>query len=165
MASKNQTQIKAEPGKQELFIIREFDAPRELAFKAFIDPKIVVQWWGPKSMKMRIEKYDIKKGGSYSYVHSDDKGNAYSFFGVIHEVVAPELIVQTFGFENMPEKGHATLETLRFEALPGNRTRITGQSVFQSVASRDGMLQSGMEGGVNDSHQRLDEYFEKELVK
>jgi uncharacterized protein YndB with AHSA1/START domain len=53
------------------------------------------------------------------------------------------------------------LETARFEALPGNRTKLTAQSVFQSVTDRDGMLQSGMEGGVNDSYDRLDELLEK----
>jgi len=72
-----------------------------------------------------------------------------------------ERIIQTFEFEGLPEKGHVTLETARFEALPGNRTKLTAQSVFQSVADRDGMLQSGMEGGVNDSYDRLDELLEK----
>jgi uncharacterized protein YndB with AHSA1/START domain len=91
----------------------------------------------------------------------DKDGNAYAFHGAHHEVAAPEGIIRTFEFEGLPEKGHVTLETARFEAMPGNRTRLTIQSVFQSVADRDGMLQSGMERGVNDSHDRLDELLEK----
>ena len=75
----------------------------------------------------------------------------------MHESIAPELSIQTFEFEGMPEKGHVIMETSRFESLPGRRTRLTVQSVFQSVADRDGMLQSGMERGVLDSHERLDE--------
>ena len=161
MASNNQTEIVAEPGKQELFIKREFEAPRELVFKAFTDADMLVKWLGPCNMKMRIDKHEAHAGGSYRYVHIDPAGNEYGFHGVVHEVLAPQRIIQTFEFEGLPETGHVTLETSRFEALPGNRTRVTIQSVFQSVTDRDGMLQSGMERGVNDSHERLDELFAK----
>lgn len=160
---KNATSIKAEPGKQEIFITREFDAARELVFKAFIDPRLVVQWLGPRDLTMTIEKFEPKAGGSYRYVHSMGE-HAFGFHGVVHEVTAPERIIQTFEFEGLPEKGHVTLETARFEALSGGRTKLTVQSVFQSVADRDGMLQAGMERGVNESHERLDELFAKGLV-
>jgi uncharacterized protein YndB with AHSA1/START domain len=150
------TTIIAEPGKQELFIIREFDAPRELVFKAFTDPKLLVKWMGPKDLTMKIDKMDTKSGGSYRYIHSDSKGNEFAFRGVIHEIEKNERVIQTFEFEGLPEKGHVTLDTARFEALPGNRTKVIGQSVFQSVADRDGMIKSGMERGVLDSHERLD---------
>ena len=165
MATKNQTTIKAEPGKQEVFITREFDAPRELVFKAFTDPKLVAQWLGPRELKLRIEKFEPKSGGSYRYIHTDPGGNEYGFHGVVHDVTAPERVIQTFEFEGLPETGHVVLETAKFEILPGNRTRLTVQSVFQSVADRDGMVMSGMERGVVDSHNRLDELFEKGLVK
>lgn len=157
---KNQTNIKAEAGKQEIFITREFEAPRELVFKAFTTPELIVRWLGPRELTMKIDKFDARSGGSYRYIHTDPAGNEYGFHGVIHDVTAPERIIQTFEFEGLPESGHVTLETTRFETLPGNRTRVIIQSVFQSVADRDGMLQSGMEHGVNDSHQRLDELFE-----
>jgi uncharacterized protein YndB with AHSA1/START domain len=160
ITTKNQTGIKAEPGKQELFITREFEAPRELVFKAFTDPDLIVRWLGPRELKMRIDKYDCRSGGAYRYTHTDPAGNDYGFHGVIHDVTSPERIIQTFEFEGLPESGHVTLETARFEALPGDRTKVTIQSVFQSVADRDGMLQSGMACGVNDSHWRLDELFE-----
>ena len=155
--AKNQTTIKAEPGKQEVIIIREFDAPRDLVFKAFTDPKILVKWLGPRDLTMTMDKFEAKTGGSWKYTHADKNGNKFSFHGVIHELLAPERIIQTFEFDGLPEKGHVAMETARFESLPGNRTRVTGQSVFQSVADRDGMVQSGMEHGVKDSHERLDE--------
>lgn len=161
MASNNKTTITAEPGKQEVFITREFDAPREFVFKAFTTPELIVQWLGPRELKMRIDKFDPKSGGSYRYLHIDPAGNEYGFHGVIHEVLAPQRIIQTFEFEGLPEAGHVAMETSRFEELPGNRTRVTIQSLFQSVTDRDGMMQSGMERGVNDSHERLDELFEK----
>ncbi len=159
--TKNKTVITAEPGKQEVIITREFDAPRELVFKAYTDPKMYTQWLGPRELTMTLEKFEPKSGGSWRYIHKDKAGNAYGFHGVNHEVTAPERIIGTFEFEGLPDKGHVALETARFEALPGNRTRVTAQSVFQSVADRDGMIQSGMERGVNDSHERLDELLVK----
>jgi uncharacterized protein YndB with AHSA1/START domain len=161
MKENNQTKITAEPGKQELFITREFDAPRELVFKAFMDPKLYTQWLGPRELTMTLEKFEPRNGGMWRYIHKDKDGNEYAFHGVYHEVTAPERIIDTFEFEGLPEKGHVTLETARFEALPGDRTKLTSQSVFQSVADRDGMLQSGMERGVNESYERLDELLEK----
>jgi uncharacterized protein YndB with AHSA1/START domain len=164
MTTKNQTKITAEPGKQEIIIIREFDAPRKLVFKAFIDPELLVQWLGPRRLTMKLDRFEPKTGGSYRYIHSDEKGNQYGFHGVIHEVSFPERIIQTFEFEGLPETGHVSLDTARFETLPGDRTKVTFQSVFQSVADRDGMLQSGMEGGLNESHERLDELLAGTLV-
>ena len=161
MITKNQTTIKAEPGIQEVFISREFEAPRELVFKAFTDPKLIVRWLGPRELKMRMEKFEPRSGGSYRYVHTDQNGNEFGFHGVCHELTAPERIIQTFEFEGLPEKGHVVLESTRLEALPADRTRLTIQSVFQSVADRDGMLQAGMERGVKVSHERLDELLEK----
>jgi len=159
--TKNKTTITAEPGKQDMLITREFDAPRELVFKAYTDPQLFVQWMGPRDLTMRLETFEPRSGGSWRYISIDQNGNEYAFHGVNHEVTAPERIIQTFEFEGLPEKGHVALETARFEALPGDRTRVTLHSVFQSVADRDGMVQSGMETGVYDSHDRLDELFEK----
>lgn len=164
MASTNQTSIKADPGKQEMFITREFNAPKNLVYKAFTDPKLIVQWLGPRDMKMKIDHYDLKNGGGYRYLHTDPQGNEYAFRGVCHEV-SPELIIQTFEFEGLPEKGHVTLDTTRFEDLPGGRTKIVIHSVFQSVSDRDAMIKSGMEGGMNQSYQRLDELLEKGGVR
>jgi uncharacterized protein YndB with AHSA1/START domain len=155
------TKITAEPGKQEIIIEREFDAPRELVFKAFTDPKLYVQWLGPRELTMTLETFEPGNGGSWRYIQKDADGNEYAFHGVNHEVLSPERIIGTFEFEGLPEKGHVILETARFEELSGNRTKLTSQSVFQSVVDRDGMLQSGMEEGVNDSYDRLDRLLEK----
>jgi uncharacterized protein YndB with AHSA1/START domain len=157
------TKIKAEPGKQEIIIEREFDAPRELVFKAFTDPELYVQWVGLRGLTNTLETFEPRNGGSWRYIQKDADGNEYAFHGVNHEVLAPERIIGTFEFEGLPEKGHVILETARFEALPGNRTKMTSQSVFQSVVDRDGMLQSGMEEGVNDSYDRLDELLKNML--
>jgi uncharacterized protein YndB with AHSA1/START domain len=155
--AKNKTRIIAEPEKQEILITREFDAPRELVFKAFTDPELYVQWLGPRRLKMRLEKFEPWSGGRWRYIHTDQDGNEYAFHGVNHEVLPPERMIDTFEFEGLPEKGHVSLETARFEELPGRRTKLTIHAVFQSIADRDGMVQSGMEEGVNDSHDRLDE--------
>ncbi len=159
--AKNKTIITAEPGKQELFITREFDAPRELVFKAFTDPKLYVQWLGPRGYTTTLEKFEPRSRGSWRFIQKDAEGKEYAFHGVNHEVLPSERIIDTFEFEGLPEKGHVLLETARFEELPGNRTKLVSQSVFQSVADRDGMLQSGMEEGVNDSYDRLDELLKK----
>ncbi|HMJ08568.1 MAG TPA: SRPBCC family protein [Pyrinomonadaceae bacterium] len=151
----NKTEITAEPGKQELFITREFDAPRGLVFNAHVDPEIYVQWVGPREMTMTIEKWEPRAGGSYKFTH-ERNGQKYAFFGVTHEVLTPERIIGTFEFDGLPETGHVILGTTRFEELPGGRTRLVHQSVFQSVADRDGMIQSGMERGVSDGYEKLD---------
>ena len=151
----NETVITAEPGKQELFITREFDAPRELVFRAHTDPKLYEQWVGPNDLSMTVEKMDAFDGGSYEFVHERD-GHAYRFHGVYHEVLAPERIIGTFEFDGLPERGHVILGTTKFEELPGGRTRLVHQSVFQSVGDRDGMIASGMERGVNDGYEKLD---------
>ena len=153
----NKTEIIAEPGKQELYIKREFEAPRELVFNAHTDPEIYVKWVGPRDLKMTIEKWDCRDGGSYRYTHERD-GQKYAFFGVNHEVHAPERIIGTFEFDGLPERGHVILGTTQFEELPGGRCRLVHQSVFRSVADRDGMIASGMEDGVNDSYEKLDAY-------
>ena len=162
---KNHTTIKAEPGKQELFITREFEASRELVFKAFTDTELIGLWLGPRELSMKVERYESKNGGSWRFINSDNKGNTYGFHGVNHVVASPELVIRTFEYEGLPETGHVSLKTARFEVLPNERTRLTIQAVFQSVADRDGMIQSGMERGVNDGYERLDELLAKQLVK
>lgn len=157
----NGTKITAEPGKQEFFIEREFDAPRELLFNAYTDPDLYAQWLGPRGLTTTFEKFEPRNGGSWRFVQKDPKGEVYAFHGVYHEVLSPERIIGTFEFEGLPETGHVSLETARFEELPGNRSKLVSQSVFRSVADRDGMLQSGMEEGVNDSYERLDELLVK----
>jgi len=157
----NKTKVTAEPNRHDILITREFDAPRELVFKTFTDPELYVQWLGPRHLKMSLEKFEPKSGGSWRYIHKDEKGHEFGFHGVNHEVTFPERIIGTFEFEGLPERGHVSLETVRFEELPGRRTRITNLTVFQTVADRDGMLKSGMEKGLGESFERLDGILEK----
>lgn len=162
MKTKNETKIIAEPGKQDVSIIREFDAPRELVFKAHEDPELIKQWIGPRNRVMKIDYYTSKSGGSYRYTIEDKSGKEIAAFnGAIHEVTAPERIIQTFEFEGLPERGHVTLDTMTFETLPGNRTKVTTHSVCRSQADRDAMMASGMESGVNEGYEKLDEILKK----
>lgn len=154
----NKTEIIAEPGKQEIFIKREFDAPRELVFQAYTDPDVLVKWLGPKNLTMKIEKNAAAAGEPWRFIHADRDGNEFGFHGVCHEFKAPERLIRTFEFEGLPETGHVSLETATFEELPNNRCRVISQSVFKSVEDRDGMVASGMEQGVNEGYERLDQW-------
>ena len=160
-ATKNQTKVTAEPGKQELFITREFDAPRELVFKAHTDPDLYARWVGPRDLTMTLETFEPVSGGRWRFIQKDKDGNEFGFHGVNHDVTAPERIIGTFEFEGLPESGHVMLETTQFEALPEGRTRVTSQSVFQSIEDRDGMVAAGMETGVVEGFERLDKILEK----
>jgi uncharacterized protein YndB with AHSA1/START domain len=154
MPHRNETQIVADPDLPIILIIREFDAPPERVFRAYTDPDLVVQWLGPRRLTMRIDHYDAHSGGSYRYVHRDDDGTEYGFHGVFHEVRPHERIVQTFTYEGFPDG--VSLETAVFEDL-GGRTRVTGKSLMDSIEARDSMLKSGMDHGVREGHERLDE--------
>jgi len=95
--------IIAEPGKQEFVITRMFNAPKELVFKAFTNPELYSQWLGPRNLKMNIETFEPRNGGSWRYTQTDDEGNEFTFHGVNHEVKAPERIIDTFEFDGLPK--------------------------------------------------------------
>ncbi|MDZ4720359.1 MAG: SRPBCC family protein [Roseiflexaceae bacterium] len=145
----------AEPGKQEITITREFNAPRELVFRVLTDPALTPKWWGPRGLTTIIDKMDVHAGGMWRFVQRDQQGNEFAFHGVYHAVIAPERVINTFEFEGMP--GHVILETMTLEAQADGKTLLTASSVFQSVADRDGMLSSGMAEGSRESYERLDE--------
>ena len=153
-SAKNKTTVTAEPGKQELFIVREFDAPRELVYQAHIDPKLYVQWLGPHGYEMILKEFVPVSGGKYRYVHKDKEGNEYGFHGTFHAMTIDSMI-QTFEFDGYP--GHVSMDCMTLEELPNGRTRATIHSIFQSVADRDGIVQSGMEKGISEGYERLDE--------
>ena len=148
------TAFTVEAGKPEIVISRVFDAPRELVFKTFTDPAAVPNWWGPRGLTTTVETMDLRPGGAWRFVQRDIDGSEYAFHGVYHEVLAPERVVSTFEFEGVP--GHVVLDTVTFEDL-GGKTRVTTRSMFQSVADRDAMVQSGMESGATESWERLAE--------
>ncbi len=111
------TQITAEPGTPFLQITREFDAPKELLFRAHTEPDLLVQWLGPHGVTMAVDRYEIRDGGTWRYTHTDADGNEYGFHGVFHGQPSVDGIVQTFEFEGAP--GHVMLEWLTFEERDG----------------------------------------------
>jgi len=148
------TSITAEPGVPIIDITREFDAPRDLLYRAHTEPDLLVQWLGPRRLTMKVDRYEVRDGGTWRYTHSEDDGTEYGFHGVFHGTPSPEGMVQTFEFEGAP--GHVSLDSLTFEEHDG-RTLVRARSVFQTVEARDAMVESGMERGVNEGYQRLDE--------
>lgn len=150
----SKTRITAEPGMPQIIITREFDAPRDLVFRAHTDPGLLVQWLGPRDLTLSIDRYDVRDGGRWRYVHTDAQGNAYGFHGVFHGDPSPQAIVQTFEFEGAP--GHVKLDTTTLEQR-GSKTLVRTISAFGSVADRDAMIASGVERGARDSGERLQE--------
>jgi uncharacterized protein YndB with AHSA1/START domain len=149
-----ETTIAAEPGAPTILITREFDAPVANVFRAHVEPDLVKRWLGPRGLAMDVERYDCETGGAYRYTHRDEDGE-YRFFGSFHEVRPNERIVQTFTFEGFPDG--VSLETLTFVDLGDGRTRLESLAIFESVETRDMVISSGMEVGVVEGYEQLDE--------
>ena len=149
----HETTIDADPRVPLVRITREFDSPPERVFRAHVEPELVVQWLGPRDLVMEIGHWDCRTGGSYRYEHvrGDER---YGFHGSFHEVRPSGLIVQTFTFDGAPDS--VALEKMVLEDL-GGRTRLVGTSLVDSFEDRDAMLASGMEHGVREGYERLDE--------
>lgn len=140
------------PTDREIRIERIFNAPRDRVWQAMADPKLVAQWWG-RGNKLVIEKFEMKRGGHWRFVEHSDHGE-HGFEGRFREVTPPERVIQTFEWDGMP--GHVIIETMNLEDLGDGRTRLVNVSLFHTTDERDGMLQSGMEGGLNESYEALD---------
>lgn len=147
------TKVHAEEGKQELTVTREFDLPLELLFRAYTEPEFLEQWMGTKVIKL-----ENKKHGSWQFRTSDPSGKVlFSAGGCIHEFLPERQIVRTFEMENV---GFAPqIEFLDFESLGGNKSRLTMQIIYRSVALRDQQLQLPFAQGVNMAHNKLEEVF------
>ena len=154
MATTNETQISVDPDVPLVRIVREFDAPPEKVFRAHTEAELFKQWMGPRDLENHIDVFDCRTGGSWRYVarQGDDE---YGFHGSFHEVRQNELIVQTFTYEGEPDG--VALERLVFEDLGSGRTRLTGTSLVDSFEGRDAFVASGMESGVREGYERLDE--------
>ncbi len=140
---------------REVLLTRIFDAPRELVFKAHTDPDLIPQWWGLRSNTTIVETMDVRLGGTWRFIQCDAQGNEFAFNGEYREVMSPERLANTFEFEGTP--GHLILDTLTFEEIPSGQTKLTAVSLFETIGDRDGMLNSGMESGSNESWDRLAE--------
>jgi len=154
----SETSFVVEPGKQEIVVTRLFNAPRDLVFKTYLDPKLRSEWWGPRNLTTNVEKMEARPGGVWRIVQRDPEGNEFAFHGVYHDVVPPERIIETFEWEGMP--GHVNFNTATLEEIDG-KTRVTNRIVFQSVEDRDGMLQSGMHEGMEEGFERFEELLQR----
>ena len=149
-----ETQLIAEPGIPQVQMIREFDAPPELLFRAYTEPELLKQWLGPRRLAMDVERLDVRHGGAWRFAHRDDDGE-YWFRGVFHGTPSVEDgIVQTWEYEGAP--GHVHLEVAKFEET-ATGTRLVLNAVYPSVESRDAAFAAGMESGARESLERLDE--------
>ncbi|HEX7963052.1 MAG TPA: SRPBCC family protein [Candidatus Saccharimonadales bacterium] len=148
--------VTAEPGQATIHIERVFDAPREKVFQAMTTKEIVQKWWLGPGYTVRIEELDAREGGRWKFVQTAPDGKVFNFFGTYHEVTAPERVIETFEFDGLPERGHVSMEKMELHELPGGQTKLTVTSTFFSVGDRDGMLQSGMEDGMNGTYDALD---------
>jgi uncharacterized protein YndB with AHSA1/START domain len=150
--------LKAEPGQSFIEFTREFDAPVDAVFRAHAEPDLLKQWLGPRDYDTEIERYDFRTGGSYRYLQRDGE-NVYAFHGVFHVVRENDFAVQTFEFEGVPDV--VSLDSMHFEDLGGGRTRLSGRSAFPSLEAAQGMIASGMERGMAEGYERLDELLTK----
>jgi uncharacterized protein YndB with AHSA1/START domain len=154
------TRITAEPGVPTILMSRDFDAPRDLVYRAYADPDLLRQWLGPERLEMRVDEYDLRHGGRYRFVHIDADGTEYAFRGVFHgEPSIDGGMMRTFEWEGLP--GHVSLETARFVERDG-RTVVEAVSAFMTVEDRDGMIQNGMEVGVEEGFAKLDALLARE---
>ncbi|WP_433430136.1 SRPBCC family protein [Nonomuraea sp. CA-141351] len=148
------TEFVIEPGRQDIVMIRVFDAPRETVFRVVTDPELVPRWWGPRFLTTRVDLMEVRRGGLWRYVNIDARGREHGFRGVYHDVVAPERFVRTWEFEGWP--GQVALETVTLEEVPGG-TRYVAQSVHQSVEERDAIVRADGPRGGRESMDRLAE--------
>src|SRR5580658_4999945 len=154
-----ETKITADPGSPLVIITREFDAPRDLVFRAYTEPELLVQWLGPRSLTMTIDEYDVRDGGRWRYLHASPDGDEHWFHGYFHGMPSAEGgIVQTSEYEGVP--GHVKLDTITLEDR-GGKTLVRTVASFQSVEDRDGMVAADMEWGVREGNDRLAELLER----
>ena len=159
MSTANPVVIDAAPGQSYADITREFEAPVDAVFRAHADPEIFRIWIGPRALQTTITHWDFRTGGGYRYEQTDPDGNTYAFRGVFHTVRENELLIQTFEYEGTPDE--VSMDTMRFESLPGGRSRLVDHSVFPSYEVLEGMMAEGMEYGMTEGYEKLDELLAK----
>ena len=150
-----ETLIEADPALPVIRITRDFDASPERVFRAWTDPDLVARWLGPRNSEIRIDSWDARTGGSYRYASVRDGEEVAAFYGSFHEIRPTERLVQTFTWEGMPDG--VSLDTMTFEDLGNGRTRVIGVSVVDSLEGRDAIMASGMDVGVNEGYEKLDD--------
>ncbi|WP_328406550.1 SRPBCC family protein [Nocardia sp. NBC_00403] len=142
----------ATPVEREIHIERTFDAPLERVWNAYSRIEQLVQWWGGGD-RFDVERWEFRKGGHYRFVQHSD-GEVHGFEGRFREITPMERIVQSFEWDGMP--AHIAIDSATFVDLGDGRTKVVTVSQYHTSQERDGMLQSGMETGLNASYRALD---------
>ena len=137
---------------REIQIERVFNASRERVWRAMTEPKFLAQWWG-RGHKLDIERQELRRGGHWRFVEQTPQG-PQGFEGRYREVKAPERLSLTFEWDGAP--GHVAVNSIVLEDLGDGRTKLRGTLQFFAREDRDGMVQSGMEKGMNESYAALD---------
>jgi uncharacterized protein YndB with AHSA1/START domain len=142
------------PTDTQILITREFDAPKELVFKAYTTPELIKRWWSGDRGEVTSVEVDLRVGGMWRYVMVANAGFEVAFHGEYREIIPNERIVSTEVFEAIPE-GEA-LDTITFVENEG-RTTLTVLTEHKTQEERDGHLNSGMEGGMQEAMDHLEE--------
>jgi uncharacterized protein YndB with AHSA1/START domain len=155
MSNANPVVIDATPGQPYADITREFEAPVAAVFRAHADPELFRSWIGPRGYQTRVTHWDFRSGGGYRFEQGGSDGGTYGFRGVFHTVRENDVIIQTFEYEGAPDA--VSIDVIRFEELPGGRSRLVDHSVFPTVEALEEMVAQGMERGMNEGYEKLDE--------
>lgn len=139
-------------GERGLHIERVVNAPRDRVWAAYTEPELIAQWWG-RGNPLDVETWELERGGHWRFVEHHEGGTA-GFEGRFRDVTPQDRITWSFEWDGMPT--HASVETIEFVDLGDNGTRIVMDSLFMTPEDRDGMVQSGMEEGMNASFSALD---------
>jgi uncharacterized protein YndB with AHSA1/START domain len=146
------------PAEREIVTERVFDAPRERVWAAHTDPELIPRWWGLRESETRVEGLDLRPGGVWRFVERKPDGSEIAFRGVYLEIIPPGRLVYTFECESNP--GHVLIDTVELEDL-GERTKLIVHSLFHTGEERDWMIDAGMEKGVIEGYEELDELLEE----
>jgi uncharacterized protein YndB with AHSA1/START domain len=142
------------PADDQILITREFDAPRHLVYEAWTTPELVKRWWSGQRGEVTSVEIDLRVGGTWRYVMMANEGFEVAFHGEYREIVPNERIVSTEVYEGMPE-GEA-VDTLTLTEVDG-RTLLTVLVQHTSKEHRDGHINSGMEGGMQEAMDLLEQ--------
>jgi uncharacterized protein YndB with AHSA1/START domain len=152
--TKAETQITIPPGEPLIEVRRFFKAPPELLYRVVTEGEFLRQWWGPRRLEVAECDVDLRIGGTWRVVHRAPDGTEFVFHGEFLELDPPRRRVGTWVWEGAPE--HMATETLVLEPVDGG-TMLVSTMVHTSVEARDMHVANGMEGGIVESHGRLDE--------
>ncbi|TLF75335.1 SRPBCC family protein [Nocardia cyriacigeorgica] len=136
----------------EIHVERVFNAPVDRVWDAYSRIEQLSRWWG-RGNQLDVERWEFRKGGHWRFVEHAD-GESHGFEGRFREITPKERIVQSFEWDGMP--AHVAIDATTFVDLGDGRTKVVTDSQFHTKAERDGMLESGMESGLNDSYRALD---------